>query len=95
MYAESRNFDAADLRYNVLIEPYIKEYSKEQIIEIIRETNANRQIYGRGNSRYSNTQIIRETRDLLGKDFDFTKYPNFKFDEKVLTQNTEDSENAD
>ncbi len=95
LYAESRNFDAADLRYNVLIEPYIKEYSKEQIIEIIRETNANRQIYGRGNSRYSNTQIIRETRDLLGKDFDFTKYPNFKFDEKVLTQNTEDSENAD
>lgn len=91
LYADSGNYDTADMRYNNLIYPYLKEFSREHILEIIRVSNINRQIYGRGYSWYSNTQIIRETKDLLGVDFDFTKYPYFKFDEKVLKQNVEDS----
>ena len=94
LYAESSNFDTADLRYNNLIQPYLKEFSRTQIIEIIRVTNSNGQIYARGCSFHSNTQIIRKTKDLL-VDFDFTEYPNFRFDETVLNQNVEDSEYAD
>ncbi len=91
LYADSSNYDAADMRYNNLIHPYLKEFSREQVIEIIRVTNINRQIYARGYSWYSNTQIVKSTQKLLGKDFDFKKYSNFEFDDEVLNQNQEDS----
>lgn len=94
LFAESYNFDAADKRFDRLIRPFLKEFSREQIIEIIRVSNINRQIYDRGYSRYSNTEIIQETKELLGKDFDFTKFPHFRFDEKILMSKKEDLPDA-
>ena len=91
LFSESWNYDTADLRYNVLIQPFLNEFSREQVIEIIKVSDANRQIYARGYSCYTNTQIVKAAKKLLGKDFDFNMYPNFRFDEKALTEEATDN----
>ena len=58
--------------------------SRDQIIRIIEASNQNNQIYNRRYSYSANTTIVKNSIDTLGKDFDFSKYSRFKFDEAVL-----------
>lgn len=47
-YGESRNYNTADERFQVAIEPYLEKMSESHFKQLIEFTNANRQIWDRG-----------------------------------------------
>lgn len=88
LFEYSWNYDTADKRYICCIKPFLKEFSRANIEKIIKAINGNRQIYDRGAARNDNTEIVKEQKELILEDFDFSQYPNFKFDETVLQEET-------
>lgn len=90
-YGASFNFNTADYRFKVAIEPYLDKMSSDQFKEIIIKTNENRQIHGRNLSKYANNKIMEFAINALGQDFDYTQYPHFEFDTKNLNNNDDNS----
>lgn len=88
-YGKSSNYDTADLRFKVEIQPFISKMTEKQIIKLIEVTENNRQIYDRGAAYRTNGEIVLRAKDVLGPDFDYTVYPHFKFDPKIISQNAE------
>lgn len=88
-YGESGNYDTADLRFKVEIQPFISKMTETQIIKLIEVTENNRQIYDRGAAYRTNGEIVLRAKDVLGPDFDYTVYPHFKFDPEIISQNAE------
>ena len=86
-YGSSYNYDAADYRFEVAIEPYLSKMSGDQLKLIIIKTDENSQIYGRYLSKSANNKIMEFTTSVLGEDFDYTQYPHFVFDTKNLNHN--------
>ena len=63
----------------------LKNYIKDSLTLKKAPTLAyNNQIYNRRYSYSANTTIVKNSIDTLRKDFDFSKYSRFKFDEPVL-----------
>ena len=89
LFEYSWNYDTADKRYNCCIKPFLKDFSRVNTEKLIKAINGNRQIYDRGAARSDNTEIVKERKSLLLEDFDFSQYPNFKFDETALQEETE------
>ena len=83
-YGESSSYDAADERFSIAIEPFLEKMTANQIVEIMRVTNTNNQIYNRGKACNANNKIVRYARNVLIDDFDFKQYPRFKFDEEII-----------
>ena len=88
-YGKSSNYDTADLRFKVEIQPFISKMTETQIIKLIEVTENNRQIYNRGAAYRTNVEIVLRAKDVLGPDFDYTVYPHFKFDPEIISQNAE------
>lgn len=61
------------------IKPNLDLFTKEQFIEILNIINSNAQIYNRGASYVSNTEIINAAKKILEKTFDYSRYDNIKF----------------
>ena len=78
LYASSLSFNEADWRFEDFIQPYIKEFSLNQLEEIVRAVNSNDQLYGRMKAVSSN-KIVRHRILEMNNDFDFSIYPNFKY----------------
>lgn len=78
-YGNSGNYDSADDRFDNSISPYIYQMSHDQLVRLIEVTNDNRQIYNRGASRMANDKIVCSAKKVLGKGFDYSQYPHFKF----------------
>lgn len=53
--------------------------SRDQFIRVIDAVNTNHQINGRNASKDSNTEIVIAAKDMLGNDFGYSRYSNFKF----------------
>lgn len=83
-YGESRSFDSADSRFKLVIEPFLEKMSSKQFKQIIKNTNDNRQIWDRGLAYSANNKIMRYAKSVLDDDFDYSKYPHFIFDDKIL-----------
>lgn len=84
-FGRSKNFDTANIRYQYAIAPYLKYMGKENFLSLLNVINENSQIYNRGASYSSNTNIIREAKKFLDSDFDYTRYCNIDFDKSILT----------
>ena len=82
-YGESRNFNMADERFEVAIEPYLEKMEESHFKQLIECTNSNRQIWARGLSSTANNKIMQYARKYLDEDFEYEKYPNFKFDYEI------------
>lgn len=95
LYGNSGSYDTADIRFDNMIEPLLSKMSRDQIIRIIEASNQNNQIYNRRYSYSANTTIVKNSIDTLGKDFDFSKYSRFKFDESVLEDSSEQDDADD
>ena len=95
LYGNSDSYDTANKRFNYMIEPLLSQMSHDQIVRLIEVSNENNQIYGRWYSDYDNTIIVKTSLDVLGSDFDFSKYENFKFDKSVLKANSEPNDSDD
>ena len=78
-FSKSNSFNQADLRYTMHIKPNLDLFTKEQFIEILNIINSNAQIYNRGASYVSNTEIINAAKKILEKTFDYSRYDNIKF----------------
>ncbi len=85
LYGKSGSYDTADSRFNLLIEPYMDKMSAALLIKLIEATNSNRQIWGRGAALNANNKIMLATRNLLPKDFDYSQYTHFEFDDNTKT----------
>ena len=83
-YGESRNYDSADNRFELAIEPFIKKMNAKQFDQIIKLTNTNRQIWDRGWAYTANNKIMRCAKNVLEADYDYSKFKNFRFDDKIL-----------
>lgn len=94
-YGRSPSFDAANTAYKYSIRPYLRDMTREQFVALIEVSNSNDQIYNRWLADEKNTEIVTAGKDLLGNDFDYSKYPNFKFDEKVLSTPEEEDDLPD
>lgn len=77
LYASSLSFNEADWRFEDFIQPYIKEFSLNQLEEIVKAVNTNDQLYGRMKAVSSNKIVFHRILEINNK-FDFSLYPNFK-----------------
>ena len=78
LYASSSSYDEADWRFEDFIQPYIDNFSMEQLRYIVEAVNTNNQLFGRMKAARSNS-IIRKRILLLENKFDFSLYPNFRY----------------
>lgn len=88
-YGRSGNYDTADLRFKMEIQPFIGQMTDVQITKLIEVTENNRQIYDRGAAYHANSEIALRAKDVLGPDFDYTAYPHFRFDPEIIAQDVE------
>lgn len=96
-FGMSRSFDTANERYRVAIQPILDHLKRSQFISLIAVINGNDQIYNRNACLYTDNEILRSGLDQIGKDFDFSQYPNFKYSEDVLEpkEDVDDSNEED
>ncbi len=92
-YGKSGNFDTADNRFKKVIEPFVKEMNHDQFVRLIEVSNSNRQVYGRGASYSANGVIVTAAKDVLGADFDYSEYSNFRFDNSIIAPEAETAAN--
>ena len=85
-FGKSGSFDTANYRFRVYILPYLKEYSHDQAIELISCINNNDQIYQRRLNYEANGIIVKELQSIIGREFTYDQYPNFRFDKSLLEQ---------
>lgn len=76
-YIGAISFDNADLYFRYM-EPYIDSFSTEQLIEILRGSNDNSQLYNRRNATRSNNIVLSEIKNRK-TDFDVSIYTNLRF----------------
>lgn len=76
-YIGAISFDNADLCFRYM-EPYIKSFSVEQLIEMLKGSNENSQLYNRRNAARSNKIVLSEIKNRR-TDFDIAIYTNLQF----------------
>ncbi|EGU30871.1 hypothetical protein VIBRN418_16331 [Vibrio sp. N418] len=76
-YGVSGSFDTADQRFGRYISPFLGKYKETEMLDLLSRANNNDQIYGRGFNKHVNKRVKEAADKLLGKDFDFSKYPKF------------------
>ena len=65
-YASSINFNEADILFDELIKNNLKEFSLEQIIELIKLSSQNNQTYNRGKATQDHKYIVQRYLKLDG-----------------------------
>lgn len=88
-FGRSQNFDTADQRFEMEIRPFLNQMTRSQIEKLLEAVNKNNQIYSRNRAYSTNTEIAERVKTIWGNDFDYTPYPNFKFDREILTKTSE------
>jgi hypothetical protein len=78
MYCLSRDFDQADKRFDNLIEPFLENFTINELTKIVEGTQENGQINGRRKAK-SNNRLIKKEIDKLNSSFDFSPYNYFEF----------------
>lgn len=81
-YGKSRSYDSANQRFSIL-KKHLNDLSASQLVSLIALTDANNQIYERRKALSDNAEVYKIAVDKLGKDFDFSAFPNFKFKEET------------
>jgi len=80
IYSKSGSYNTADIRFEALIESNLDKMNHDQIKKLIEESNNNRQIWDRWGAKSANNKIYNVAKLVLGEDFDYSQYPNFKYD---------------
>lgn len=96
-YGNSGSYDSADTRFELVIEPFLHDMSYSHFEQIIKVTNSNRQIWDRYLAYTANNKIMTVAKKFLKDDFDYSEYPLFQFNPKILhsVPNTENNETTD
>ena len=84
-YGKSNSYDCADDRYRNVICPILLFLTRgEQFEKLFDCINANSQIYNRRDAYYTNGQIVKCASRILPKDYNYSRYENLKFNERIL-----------
>ncbi len=94
-YGESGSFSTVDERYEDMIKPNLNSFDLNQLIQLVKVTNENNQIYRRWGISSINTKIAKLILTKTENNFDFSKYENFSYDEDILKTSNEETENED
>lgn len=79
MFGKSNQYALADTRFENLIKPFLKDFTKSELKLLASEININSQIYDRRKAISSNYYIKERISELFNdSEFDYKKYPNFK-----------------
>lgn len=89
-YGKSHNYDSADSRFKLVIEPYLDGMSAIQFEQLIKNSNGNRQIWNRGLAYTANNKIMKHAKGVLDDDFDFSAYSKFNFDDNIIQENQDE-----
>ncbi|MGQ7276624.1 hypothetical protein ACT91Q_01505 [Brevibacillus thermoruber] len=74
LFKDSYSFDEANVRYNLLISPYLAEMNKSQTLRLLDAIQTNSQIYMRRQFNQTLEEINEHCDRVLGSDFDYTPY---------------------
>lgn len=77
LYGTSSSFNRSDACFEEFIDPMLAQMSKIQILEVIRLSNKNYQIYGRNKFSESKNKI-KEAMNKFDPNFDYSPYNHFK-----------------
>lgn len=91
-YASSSNYNRADSIFEDAIEPLLEYMNYDQFVRLITVSNENRQIYARNASVWANGKIVSVAKEVLGAEFDYTQFSNFKFDHAIIESSEKISE---
>lgn len=73
------NFDKADIAYDNLIAPHLPDFSREQMVELLRAININSQIHNRRTYPSTTDEIKSQAKKVLGENYDFSRFPFLRF----------------
>ena len=76
-YGKSKSFNTADLRFKMMIRPFLDKYKENHIILLMEEIEKNDQTYGRI-CALEDHQEIKKRLDKIYSSFDLMNFPNFK-----------------
>ena len=85
-YAGSRQFDAADERFDIFIAPFLSQMEKRHYETLLAETNENYQIYGRRNCYRANTEILKYAKGRIECTDIEKRYPNFEYNKSIFEE---------
>ncbi|WP_018343788.1 hypothetical protein [Cytophaga aurantiaca] len=78
MFGYSSDFNSADNRFLYLIEPFLNEYTEDQLLKIIVKINSNSQISNRNRARVDNRKIVESIQNL-NPAIDLSTYDSFRY----------------
>lgn len=73
----SNNYNTADIRFDRLIEPFLKDFNRDMLIELLIGIQNNYQQYSRSQASIDHPKIKNKCDEILGADFDYSQYNNF------------------
>lgn len=76
-YGMSWSFDVANSRYSNFIQPYIVHFDQSDILNLLQLIEDNDQTYKRNKAKRDHKEVKEWCDKVLGKQFDYTPYPNF------------------
>jgi hypothetical protein len=85
LYVNSRSFNTADIRFAAMIKPYIDDFGKSQLYDLLDGIIINNQTYGRSRAN-SDHLIVRETIIKKFGDYDHDKYLMFDYGLPQITK---------
>jgi hypothetical protein len=77
MFEKSNQYNVADSRFDNLIRPNLKNFTKDEIRSLVVAVNGNSQIHDRREARSTNREIKQCVAELYENNFDYSRYPNF------------------
>lgn len=77
LYGTSSSFNRSDECFEEFIDPMLAQMSESQILEVIRLSNKNNQIYGRNKFSKSKNKI-KEAMNKFDPNFDYSPYNHFR-----------------
>ena len=76
-YGASWSYDQANDRFSLAIEPFIENYKKAHLLDLLKKIESNSQTFDRRRARYDHKKIKDQCDRILGDDFNYEEFPNF------------------
>ena len=76
-YGVSWSFDVANSRYSNFIQPHIAHFDQSDLLNLLQLIEDNAQTYKRNKAKRDHKEVKEWCDKVLGKQFDYTPYPNF------------------
>lgn len=94
LYSKSINFDKADYNYYQYISPFLSEYTLNDILLLMRETNDKTQVCNRNRAYFDHNNVIKKFYALGGKTESLCEFKNWKEWDHKFRESKDISQNS-